>query len=83
MCNEPSLEIFGEADRFDRTLNNDHYTQPRELFNLMNKEQKNQLFKNIAESMGGVPSHIIQRQLALYEKISTEYANGVKEALNV
>ena len=81
--NEPSLEIFGEADRFDRTLNNDHFAQPRELFNLMSKEQKNQLFKNIAASMSGVPSHIIQRQLALYEKVSAQYANGVKAALNV
>ncbi len=80
---EPSLEIFGDADRYDRTLNNDYFTQPRDLFNLMNDSQKNQLFSNIAASMSGVPREIIERQIALYEKISQEYANGVKRALDV
>ncbi len=80
---EPSLEIFGDADRYDRTLDNDYFTQPRDLFNLMSKDQKNQLFGNIAASMSGVPKEIIDRQMALYEKISTEYADGVKRALDV
>jgi len=80
---EPSLEIFGDANRYDRTLNNDYFTQPRDLFNLMNDSQKNQLFSNIAASMSGVPKEIIDRQIALYEKISQEYANGVKRALDV
>jgi catalase len=80
---EPALKIFGDADRYDRTLDNDHYTQPRDLFNLMNTDQKNQLFNNIAASMEGVPSKIIERQLALYEKVSPQYANGVREALHV
>ena len=79
---EPSLEIFGDANRYDRTLNNDYFTQPRDLFNLMNDSQKNQLFSNIAASMSGVPREIIDRQIALYEKISQEYANGVKRALD-
>ncbi len=80
---EPSLEIFGDANRYDRTLNNDYFTQPRDLFNLMNDSQKNQLFSNIAASMSGVPREIVDRQIALYEKISQEYANGVKRALDV
>ena len=80
--NEPALEISGDADRYDRTLDNDHFTQPRDLFNLMDENQKNQLFSNIAASMEGVPKNIIDRQLTLYEKVDSAYATGVRKALN-
>ncbi len=79
--NEPALSIDGDADRYDRTEDNDHYSQPRDLFNLMSQDQKNQLFSNIAAAMQGVPQEIIDRQLALYEKVSQAYADGVKKAL--
>ncbi len=79
---EPSLELEGVAKRYDRNLNNDHFYQSRDLFNLMNNNQKNQLFSNIAEAMDGVPSNIIDKQLKLFEQICPEYADGVKKALN-
>lgn len=79
--NEPPLAIEGDVNRYDRTEDNDHYSQPRDLFNLMNDEQQAQLFSNIAEAMEGVPKNIIERQLALYELVSSEYAAGVKKAL--
>lgn len=79
--NEPSLDIEGKVDRYDRTINNNYFKQPRALFNLMSNNQKNQLFSNIAASMEGVPQYIIDKQLALYKQISNDYANGVKEAL--
>ncbi|KAB7889712.1 catalase [Poseidonibacter ostreae] len=79
---EPSYPIEGDAARYDRSLNNDHFYQPRDLFNLMNDNQKSQLFSNIAGAMQGVPSDIINRQIELFEKISSAYANGVKKALD-
>lgn len=79
---EPSLEIRGDANRYDHNINNDNYSQVRDLFNLMSDYQKEQLFNNIAESMGGVPNEIIQRQLAHFEKVSVDYSNGVKKALD-
>ncbi len=79
--NEPPLAIDGDVDRYDRTQDNDHYSQPRDLFNLMSSEQQMQLFSNIAEAMQGVPKEIVERQLALYELVSSEYASGVKKAL--
>ena len=79
---EPSYQLEGEASRYDRNLNNDHFYQARDLFNLMNDDQKNQLFSNIAAAMNGVPSHIIDKQLKLFEQISVDYANGVKKALS-
>jgi len=79
--NEPPLQIDGDAARYDRTLNNDYFYQPRDLFNLMNDSQKQLLFSNIAAAMDGVPQNIIDRQLSLFEQISPEYAQGVKKAL--
>ena len=78
---EPALAIDGDAARYDRTLENDHFYQPRALFNLMNESQKEQLFSNIAAAMDGVPSEIIEKQLALFEQISSEYVAGVRGAL--
>ena len=49
----------------------------------MSDYQKEQLFSNIAESMNGVPKNIIDRQLALFEQVHTDYAFGVKKALGI
>ena len=78
---EPALALEGDAYRYDRNIDNDHFYQARDLFNLMSEVQKEQLFSNIAEAMQGVPEEIIQRQLSLFEQISNDYASGVKEAL--
>ncbi|MCR6578815.1 catalase [Campylobacter insulaenigrae] len=78
---EPDLKLEGDAQRY-APLDDDFYTQPRALFDLMSEKQKEQLFKNIAASMEGVDEKIIQRALNHFEKISNAYANGVKKALN-
>ncbi len=78
---EPPLEIYGNADRYDRNIDNDHFYQSADLFNLMNTNQKEQLFSNIAEAMRGVPKNIINKQIALFEQVSSKYAAGVKKAL--
>ncbi|MCR8676976.1 catalase [Campylobacter sp. S4:11] len=79
---EPDLALEGNAQRY-APLDDDFYTQPRALFNIMNQDQKEQLFKNIAASMNGVEEKIIARALSHFEKISSEYANGVKKALKM
>lgn len=79
---EPDLVLEGSAQRYT-PLDDDFYTQPRALFDIMNQDQKEQLFKNIATSMSGVDEKIIQRALSHFEKISSEYANGVKKALKM
>jgi len=78
---EPPLKITGDADRFDHRDGNDDYGQPRALFNLFDKSQKSRLFSNIAEAMQGVPDFIIERQIGLFQKVSPEYAAGVRAAL--
>ncbi|MCH5336108.1 MAG: catalase [Campylobacter sp.] len=77
---EPDLALEGGAQRY-KPLDDDFYTQPRALFNLMNDSQKAQLFSNIAASMEGVDSKIIDRALGHFEKIAPAYKEGVKKAL--
>ncbi|EGK8006496.1 catalase [Campylobacter lari] len=79
---EPDLVLEGSAQRY-APLDDDFYAQPRALFDIMNQDQKEQLFKNIAASMSGVDEKIIVRALSHFEKISSEYANGVKKTLKM
>lgn len=78
---EPPLKISGDADRYDHRAGNDDYTQPGNLFRLMDDAQKQALFNNIAAAMQGVPQEIIDRQLGHFEKADPAYADGVREAL--
>jgi catalase len=78
---EPPLKITGDADRYNHRDGNDDYVQPRALFSLFDKGQKERLFSNIAESMQGVPEAIVNRQLGHFEKVHPDYAAGVRAAL--
>lgn len=78
---EPPMHISGEANRYDHREGNDDFSQPRALFQLFNDEEKNRLYANIADSIGEVPGFIIERQLALFEKVHSNYAAGVRKAL--
>ena len=78
---EPPLKISGDAARYDHRIGNDDYGQPRALFNLFDDGEKARLFSNVADAMQGVPDVIVQRQLALFEKVHPDYAAGVRAAL--
>jgi catalase len=78
---EPPLKISGDADRYNHRDGNDDYKQPGELFRLMNQDQKQQLFDNIAAAMQGVPQEIINRQLEHFDKADPAYGAGVRAAL--
>jgi len=80
---EPPLRITGDAARYNHREGNDDFSQPRALFNLFDDGQKSRLFANIAAAMGGVPREIIDRQLALFDKIHADYGNGVRKALGI
>jgi catalase len=80
---EPPLRITGGATRYDHRDGNDDYRQPGELFRLMTADQKQQLFNNIKEAMGGVPSEIICRQLVHFYRADPAYGAGVAETLGI
>ena len=67
---EPDISIEGAMQRYDhRVEDQDYYSQPRALFELMSDEQKSQLFSNIADSMEGVSEAIKERAIGHFEKI--------------
>jgi len=78
---EPPLKISGDADRYNHRIGNDDYSQPRALFNLFDKAQKERLFSNLAAAMGGVPDFILERQFAHFDRIAPEYGDGVRSAV--
>ena len=80
---EPDLAVGDIAKRYDHRVGNDDFSQPRALFLLMSNSQKEQLFSNIKDAMATVPRNIIDRQIALFEKVHPDYAAGVKKALGI
>jgi catalase len=80
---EPPLKVSGDADRYDHREGNDDYTQPGNLFRLMNGSQKQQLFNNIAAAMQGVPEFIIRRQIGHFYKADPDYGRGVAATLGL
>ena len=80
---EPPLPVCGAADRYDHRAGNDDYTQPGDLFRLMDPVRRAQLFGNITAAMTGVPGDIIQRQLVHFHKADPAYAAGVAGALGI
>ena len=78
---EPPLKLSGAADRYDHRAGNDDFNQPRALWKLFDDAQRRRLYGNIAAAMAGVPDHIVNRQLALFDKIDPAYAAGVAAAL--
>lgn len=78
---EPPLPIEGDAARYNHRDGNDDFSQPRALFNLFDADQKERLFSNIAAAMSGVPGFIVERQLALFDKVHPDYGAGVRRAL--
>lgn len=61
----------------------DYYSQAGALFRIMNDDQKQQLFGNIAGGLSQANKSIQERMLALFAKCDPAYAEGVKQALAV
>src|ERR1700675_148168 len=82
---EPPLRISGDAARYDHREGNDDYTQAGNLFRLMNQEQRERLFGNIARHMqAGDTSRDIQlRQLCHFFRADSSYGSGVAKALGI
>jgi len=79
----PGREVSGfdlgnvSADRFNHRDGNDDYTQPGDLFRLLDNDQQGRLMDNIAEAMDGVPQDIIIRQVEHFYKADPDYGIGV------
>jgi len=59
------------------------YTQPGNLYRLMNADQKQQLIDNLVGAMKDVPRFIQERQVGHFFKADPEYGRGVAEGLGL
>lgn len=78
---EPMLDIDGGASRWE--MDDDNFTQPRMLFQLMSKAQQQVLFENTARAMGDAPEMIKQRHIDNCTKADPAYGAGVAKALGM
>ncbi|MEI4486438.1 catalase [Frigidibacter sp. MR17.14] len=80
---EPPLRIEGVAARQKHVQQIDDYTQVRALHDtVLNDEQRQRLYKNMAGTMVGVPEFILARVFGHLHNISPAYAEGVRKALS-
>lgn len=81
---EPPLNINGAADHWNfREDDDDYFTQPGKLFNLMADEQKEVLFANTARNMADAPNEIKIRHIKHCYLADPAYGEGVAKALNI
>lgn len=77
------------ADWFDRNENDDdHYSQPGDLFRkAMNEQARQNTIQNITGAMSGISGpkrdEIIHRQLKLWQKVDENLAQGIAKGLGV
>lgn len=81
---EPPLELYGDAYQYDfREDDDQYYTQPGLLFNLMNDEEKERLFANTARNMGDAPDEIKIRHIYNCYQADPAYGEGVAKAAGI
>ncbi len=81
---EPPLAINGAADRWNyREDDDDYYSQPRMLFQLMTAAQQQVLFENTARAMGDAPKEIKIKHIVNCAKADPAYGAGVAKALGI
>lgn len=81
---EPPLELSGAAYEWDfREDDDDYYTQPGKLFNLMSPEQQKALFENTARNMQGTTKEVQLRHINNCYKADPKYGEGVATALGI
>jgi catalase len=87
---EPPLKLQSKiADWYDRNSEgeNDHFTQPGNLFRLMTPEQQQQTISNIVGAMSGITGprkhNIINLQLSHWYRVDGRLGTGIADGLGV
>jgi catalase len=80
---EPPLSLEGAADHWSHREDDDYYSQPRALFQLMSPAQKKTLFENTGRAMGDAPKEIRLRHIRNCMKADPAYGEGVAKALGI
>ena len=81
---EPALKINGDAYNYnERDYDDDYFSQPGDLFRLMNSSQQEALFGNTARAMGDSELFIKQRHVRNCYAADKAYGEGVADALGI
>jgi len=87
---EPPLAVHSHiADWYDRNCEgeNDHYSQPGKLFQIMTPEQQQNTINNIVGAMSGIEGpkrlEIINRQLCHWYRADGNLGMGISKGLGV
>ena len=80
---EPPMDLSGAAAHWDHREDDDYYSQPGNLFRLMNTEQKEALFNNTAGSVSGASVDVQKRHIGNCLKADPAYGAGVAKALGI
>ncbi len=80
---EPPLSVEGAADHWNHREDDDYYSQPARLFQLMTAEEQQLLFENTARAMGDAPEEIKRRHIENCSKADPAYGEGVAKALGL
>ena len=78
---EPPLSLEGAADHWNHRVDDDYYSQPRALFQLMSPAQQQALFDNTARAIRGASQEVIERHIGNCSKADPAYGAGVREAI--
>jgi len=80
---EPPLALEGAADHWDHRTDDDYYSQPGQLFNLMSEAQQQVLFENTARSIGDASKQVQYRHIGNCLRADPAYGRGVATALGI
>jgi catalase len=78
---EPPLALEGAADHWNHRTDDDYYSQPRLLFQLMTPAQQTLLFENTARAILGASQQVIDRHIGNCTQCDPAYGAGVAEAI--
>src|SRR5450830_415036 len=78
---EPPLAIEGAADHWNHRVDEDYYSQPRALFQLMTPAQQQVLFENTARAISGASEPVVQRHIDNCSQADPAYGAGVAKAI--
>jgi catalase len=78
---EPPLSLEGAADHWNHRVDEDYYSQPRALFQLMTTAQQQVLFENTARAISGASPEVKERHIGNCTLCDPAYGAGVAEAI--
>jgi catalase len=80
---EPPLSLEGAADHWNHRADDDYFTQPRLLFQLMTPAQQTVLFENTARAIHGASAQVKARHIAHCTRCDPAYGAGVAQAIEL